>query len=59
MAFDEVVEVGASNKYLPSDLTENDPTLITPFLELAATNAQLFAHLLAGQVLVDAAATDT
>lgn len=59
MAGDEVVEVGAPYIYLATELAEGDSALITVLLKLTTTDTKLFAHFLAGQVLVDAPATDT
>ena len=59
MACDEVIEVGALHIDLASELAEGNPALVTVLLELTAAYAQLFAHLFAGQVLVQVPATHT
>lgn len=59
MSGDEVVKVGALHINLPPELAEGNSAFITVLLELTATDAQLFANLLGGQVVVHVAAADT
>lgn len=59
MAGDELVEVGTPYIDLASELTEGNPAFITILLKLTTTDAQLFANLLGGQVVVHVAAADT
>ena len=59
VAGDEGIEIAASHINLAPELAESNPAFITVLLELTATDIQLFAHLLAGQVLVRVPAVGT